>query len=206
MEKYLHKIWDSLTIRSKISIEYSEELFKKILDKYNGKKRHYHNLTHIYNMCLSFEKHKDNIDRKDDILYAIFFHDIIYRAISKNNELNSAIFMKKYLSDHLSDNSINFIYDAILSTKEHLLNENSDINYLLDLDVEILGQEWDTYNNYRKNIRKEFSIYPNFMYNKGRLDALSGFIDYNIFKNDEFIELYEYSSLENIKKEIELIN
>jgi predicted metal-dependent HD superfamily phosphohydrolase len=38
----------------------------------------------------------------------------------------------------------------------------------LDADLSILGKDLDTYLAYTKMIRKEYSIYPDFLYKPGR--------------------------------------
>ncbi|MBM9575794.1 hypothetical protein JWG45_01380 [Leptospira sp. 201903070] len=56
----------------------------------------------------------------------------------------------------------------ILATKGHPTSEDLDTNIFLDADLSILGEEWDLYSGYCKNIRKEYSIYSDSDYKIGR--------------------------------------
>ncbi len=50
-----------------------------------------------------------------------------------------------------------------------------DINYLLDADLSVLGKDRETYLVYTQMIRKEYSIYPDFLYKPGRKKFLNIF-------------------------------
>src|SRR5690606_21190834 len=98
------------------------------------------------------------------------------------------------------------IYNQILATKTHKESDNLDDNYLLDLDLSILGKNWNEYEAYIKQIRNEYSIYPNFLYNPGRKKVLEHFLTFDrIYKTDYFRILYENQARENISKEIEIL-
>lgn len=76
----------------------------------------------------------------------------------------------------------------------------------MDLDLSILGKSKVEYENYYKNVRKEYKIYPDFMYNKGRIKALKSILESDkIFKTDFFIHKYEEKARENINLEIEIL-
>lgn len=206
MEDILHKIWQKLSYKY-MSKAKSLKLWKKISNKYNKRKRHYHNLNHIYDMIqIYYFSYIDKLENPDEILFAIFYHDIIYNVRHSDNELHSGVYMDGCLKGgtRLNEKQLGFIFDCITATKTHEKNHSNDINYMLDFDMAILGQSWSEYSDYRKKIRKEYNIYPNFMYNKGRLDVLKKFLEQEkIFKTEEFHKLYEKQARENIQKEID---
>ena len=81
-----------------------------------------------------------------------------------------------------------------------------DINWLLDFDLQILAAPWEDYEVYYKQIRQEYKIYPNMLYNPGRKKALHHFLERDfIFQTDVFRAAYEAKARENIKKEILLL-
>lgn len=56
--------------------------------------------------------------------------------------------------------------------------------------------------NYTKQIRKEYSIYPDFLYKPGRKKVLEHFLQLeNIFKTDYFKTKYEVQARKNIESE-----
>lgn len=180
------------------------DYWKEIEKSYSRKSRKYHNLTHLENMILELENVKDEILDYDSLLFSIFYHDIIYKATSKDNEEKSAEKAKIRLEKlNIPNDKIIRIYNQILATKSHKRSEDSETNFLLDADLAILGQDWEIYKNYTQQIRKEYSIYPDFMYKSGRKKVLTHFLEFEeIFKINYFKEKYEEKARENIQREL----
>ncbi len=209
MIEWLKSEWFSLA-----SI-YSEDknlvlkLWETIKNNYTHKSRYYHNLSHIYNMLIQAEEIEAKIDDYDAFRFSIWYHDIIYKSSKKDNEIKSADFAKKELkSIHFDEKRIEIVVNLIKSTQKHniLLFNNSDNAFLLDIDLSILGTDWKTYEKYITNIRKEYAIYPDFIYKKGRKKAMQHFLERaHIFFTSEFKTKLENQARENITKEIALL-
>ncbi|MDR6464907.1 hypothetical protein [Chryseobacterium sediminis] len=182
-------------------------LWKEIETKYSEKGRHYHNLLHLENMFGEFEAVKSNISDFTAISFSVFYHDVVYDATSKTNEEKSAAKAEKRLAElHLDKNKISIISEQILATKSHQRSDYKDTNYLLDADLSVLGKDFKTYLEYTQNIRKEYSIYPDFLYKPGRKKVLKHFLELeSIFKTDYFKQKYETQAKENIAKELQLL-
>ncbi|MBV6881273.1 hypothetical protein KVY03_15645 [Epilithonimonas sp. FP105] len=183
------------------------DYWQEIEKSYSQKSRKYHNLNHLENMILELENVKDEISDYDIMLFSVFYHDIIYKATSKDNEEKSAEVAKTRLDKlNISNERITKIYNQILATKSHKRSDDSDTNFLLDADLAILGKDWKVYDNYIQQIRKEYSIYPDFLYNPGRKKVLTHFLEFDeIFKTDHFKEKYEKMARENIQREIPML-
>ena len=172
---------------------------------YSKKSRHYHNLTHIQDMIYSYEKYSDQLQFPNEVLYSIFYHDYIYVSSKKDNELKSAEYAIKILPKNAKLDS-KMVFDAIVATQLHQNNEIEDINWLIDFDLKVLARDWDDYKIYFEQIRKEYRIYPDFLYKPGRAKALKHFLENEfIFQTDEFRKLYEEKARINIEKEISLL-
>lgn len=201
----LHKIYIDLLL----NIGFNETEIQQnwiVLEKaYSNKSRHYHNLTHLEEMIASFGIYSDQLQNPNEILFSIFYHDIIYSASKKDNELKSAEFAVKVLVKKTSINKP-LVFDAICATQLHAYNENEDINWLIDFDLKILAKNWEYYKIYFEQIRKEYRIYPDFLYKPGRAKALKHFLEHEfIFQTKEFRALYEEKARLNIEKEISLL-
>lgn len=95
----------------------------------------------------------------------------------------------------------------IEATKEHKLSNDNDTNLLLDIDLSILGKSTAEYRKYCDNIRKEYLMYPDFMYNKGRKKVLKSLLELDsIYKTDFFKQKYENQAKENLRQEISQLN
>ncbi|QSB28505.1 hypothetical protein [Flavobacterium sp. CLA17] len=172
---------------------------------YSNKSRHYHNLTHIKDMIASFETYSAQLQNPNEIIFAVFYHDYIYKSSKKDNELKSAEFALSILPKN-SNLDTQLIFDAICATQLHQHNTIEDINWLIDFDLKILARDWDDYQIYFEQIRKEYRIYPDFLYKPGRAKALKHFLENEfIYQTDEFRKLYEEKARFNIEKEILLL-
>lgn len=181
-----------------------EKLWSEIEKNYSQKGRYYHNLEHLENMFSELDAIKDSISNYSNISFSVFYHDIIYDASSKSNEEKSAEFAKARLQQlNINETDISEIYQQILATKAHESSDDKDLNYLLDADLSILGKDLETYIDYTKKIRKEYSIYPDLLYKPGRKKVLKHFLEMeNIFKTGYFREKYEEQAKKNIEFEI----
>ena len=81
-----------------------------------------------------------------------------------------------------------------------------DNAYLLDFDLSILGSDWDSYRNYTIQIRKEYKIYPDFMYKSGRKKVLQHFLEREtLYFTEAYQVTHENRARENLKKELQEI-
>lgn len=187
--------------------QFISDLWREIETRYSEKGRHYHNLLHLENMFSELEAVESDISDFTAISFSVFYHDIIYDAASKSNEEKSAVKAEKRLTDlQFSKDKISRISQQILATKSHQRCDDEDTNYLLDADLSVLGKDLKTYLQYTQNIRKEYSIYPDFLYKPGRKKVLKHFLELeSIFKTEYFKEKYEIRAKENIAAELQLL-
>jgi len=183
----------------------TNELWAEIEKSYANKKRHYHTLQHLENVWVELTDVREKIVNWDTILFTLFYHDIIYNPLKSDNEERSAELAENRMRQlSVPDSSIERCKRQILATKSHLISTDSDTNYFTDADLSVLGQTWDIYSLYYQNIRKEFSIYPDSVYNPGRKKVLHHFLAMEkIFKTDDFYDKYELQARINLQKEIE---
>lgn len=182
-----------------------EDLWAELEKKYTEKGRHYHNLAHLESMFAELDTVKDKIADFSTVSFSVFYHDAVYDATSKKNEEKSAEMAVLRLDKlGLSQSVLQKVSGQILSTKAHHESGDRDTDYLLDADLSVLGKSFETYMEYTKKIRKEYSIYPDFMYKPGRKKVLQHFLELkSIFKTNEFRDRYEGTARENIRGEIE---
>lgn len=183
----------------------TDTLWQDLEKAYSGKSRHYHNLTHLEEMITQYDIYHSQLNFPVEVLYAIFYHDYIYKATSKENELKSAELAISILPVNAKINK-DLVFEMIVATKLHEHNRVEDINWLIDFDLKILSKEWEDYEVYFKQIRKEYKIYPDLLYNPGRKKALQHFLENEfIFQTDTFRTKFEKQARENILKEIQIL-
>ena len=209
MENRLYILWSKLLSKYTDDNLLLENHWEEVKGYYSEQKRYYHNLNHISYMLHLAENDQAELDDYDTLQFAIWYHDIIYNSTKSNNELKSAIVAQKQLKHLQIDlKKIENCANLIVSTKKHeILNtHNQDNAYLLDWDLAILGSTWETYESYTQKIRKEYSMYPNFMYKKGRKKVLHHFLERpQIYYTEKYHDLWEANARKNIQKEISLL-
>lgn len=184
--------------------ELANNMWLEIFTKYSDPKRHYHTIEHLEAMIAELKEAKSKIEDWDTILFAVFYHDIIYKASSNSNEEDSAKLAMQRLSEiKYPAEKIAKCAQLIMSTKNHQFSEDADTNWLTDVDLAILGQNPEIYQAYADNIREEYTLYPDFLYNSGRKKALQHFLQMDsIYKTEHFINKYEKQARINIQNEL----
>jgi len=196
--------WQELAIKYTDDNQLAQELWKEIEESYTTKNRYYHNLTHLSYMVDHATKYQHKLSDPDTVLFSIFYHDIVYDVMRKDNELKSADLARGRLFQlGVPADKITKCYTQIVATQSHAPSSDSDTNYLLDFDLAILGESPAVYQEYTTKIRKEYAIYPGFLYRRGRKKVVQQFLTRNrIFKTDTFYGRYEQSARDNLKAEL----
>ncbi|MFW0738682.1 hypothetical protein [Flavobacterium sp. T12S277] len=201
----LEKIYSELLLNIGFPLNEIQQNWTNLEKAYSKKSRHYHNLTHIKDIIESFEIYQNRLRVPNEILFSIFYHDYIYQSSKKDNELKSAEYALSILPENTSLDK-QLIFDAICATQLHAHNTIEDINWLIDFDLKILARDWEAYQIYYEQIRKEYRIYPDFLYKPGRAKALKHFLENEfIFQTNEFRNLYEEKARSNIEREISIL-
>ena len=200
-------VWEELSEDLGLNERDSLLLWSEIENKYTGRNRYYHNLKHLGAMMDEVLRFKASIEQLSVLKLSIFYHDIIYNPLRKDNELRSAERMKSRLSKlGVATDTINRSFDQILLTKGHQLKESStsDDEYFLDFDLTVLGEDWLVYAEYAKQIRKEYWIFPAKTYKEGRKKALASFLNReSIYFTPAFRETKEEQAQANLQREID---
>ena len=189
------------------------EIFEEIEKKYSSNRRGYHNFNHIFYMVKLWDRYKDRLGKRDEIFISILYHDIVYNSKRSDNEERSAKYFIKHCLKYnfkFSHKQIKFIGDAILATKhnesvKHFYENDNDIKYFLDFDLYVLSAEENVYEAYRQGVRKEYKIYPDFLYKPGRKKVLESFLQRDrIYLTDDIKTKRENFARNNLQNEINL--
>lgn len=206
MEQRLRDCFVKLCARCNPSVD-AIKLWEDVRNQYNVPKRHYHNLGHLHSMLDHLESCHDHIHDWDSVLFAMFYHDYVYKPSRRDNEERSCEqASKKLFLLQIVPRKIAFVNEMIIATKSHQENQNNDVNLFLDADLSVLGSAREEYENYTRQIRKEYAIYPDLLYRPGRKKVLNHFLNMPaIFKTAFFQERLENPARENIAWELSLL-
>ena len=202
----LEDLWTQYAGRYTNDGDLVSRLWDEIAEAYSRRNRHYHTLSHLQHAMEELIPYERQIADWDVVVFAVFYHDIIYNVLSKDNEEKSAVVAGKALSDlNFPNKRTEKCKTLIILTKNHVSAGDSDGDYLLDADLSILGSAWPSYNKYVEQIRKEFGLFPDLVFRPGRIKVINHFLSMkSIFKTKEFNARYEKPARENLQRELEL--
>ena len=183
------------------------QLWQEIELAYHDKTRYYHTMKHLHHLYDELLQVKQNIKDWDTITFSIFYHDIFYSPLRKDNELKSAELARTRLASiHFPANQIEKCVKMILATKDHTASDDEDINFFTDADLSILGTNRPVYIEYFQGVKKEYAALPGIIYKAGRKSVLQQFLKMSsIFKTADFYHKYEKAARENINYELNTI-
>jgi predicted metal-dependent HD superfamily phosphohydrolase len=204
----LRTLWTNTNMPYTDDLTFINQSYENMSMAYQEENRHYHNLSHIQQLVSLQQTYADRIRDNEVVLFAIFFHDVVYHARHSNNEEKSAAAAVTHLRKiGFPADRINEVHDFIIATKTHQHSyKHPDLDYFLDFDLQILGTSPEAYQQYTRQIRQEYSIYPDQLYKPGRKKAMQHFLEMPaIFRTPVFRELYEENARRNIQAEIDTL-
>lgn len=205
IHQFLHKQWTQFCLNQAIPASWIAEEWQKLWKKYHQSNRHYHNEQHIQAIWTIITRYESKLINPIAVKWAVFYHDIIYKALRKDNELKSAIYAQNSLGKVIKDKTlIALVYQLIIATKTHeALQPTHDFYYFLDADLAILGTTRKQYEKYINAIRKEYHLFPDFLYRKGRRKVLTHFLaKENLYYTLEMRRELEEKARENLVWEL----
>jgi len=174
--------------------------------------RDYHNgENHIYPMLEVFDDEIRKLCKDPDIVeFAWWYHDLIYVPGSPNcEEVSAARARYDALQLGFEEGKANLIQYLVLATDHSKDIKNIHLNdekIIHDLDLVIFASEHERYDEYVKQIRKEYFFVLEYEFAKGRLKILENIIERDyIFYHEYFRKKYEKKARNNLKNEIEFL-
>jgi len=207
----LYQVWNELIEKYCSDKELTDRFFKEIEKKYTSSKRHYHNLQHIQALLQLCVDHSNRLTDKEVVAFAVFYHDIIYNVLRKDNEHRSAeLAVKRLQALGVPDHKTGQVKLFIEATQTHAvtggITNTEDLQLFLDFDMSILGAPWHQYEAYTQQVRREYRIYPDKLYIPGRAKFLQHCLQTPfIFQTNIFRDQYEAVARQNVAKELELL-
>ncbi len=181
------------------------KLFSEIQRQYSDTSRYYHDLGHIQYMLDRLSEYNGEINDPDVLMFAIFYHDIIYIPQRNDNEKASADLASERLAElGLPPMRIVACHKQIMATEDHCPTADNDTNVLLDLDLASLGESEIIYKENSNKIRNEFKFVPGMIYRSKREKILRGLYKLDpIYKTKEFQNKFEKQARKNLKNDLD---
>ena len=161
----------------------------------------YHDFSHISMGLYELEKDLTFLEFREDLEFAYFYHDIIVGC--RDAEILSSMFAINVRNSMKLILFPNIIAECIAETKfanlmDHEMKKFRELNVIHDMDLIILGKDWNTFINYDDNIVMEYGT--SFDKNK-RAEILYGFYENKkIYRTERYLDLYQNQAKSNLKR------
>jgi predicted metal-dependent HD superfamily phosphohydrolase len=197
--------WLSLSVISDKPL--LDEMFNAIAERYAEPHRYYHNMEHIKSCLDLLDLIKGGLNNPEFVEMALWFHDVIYNPRKNDNEEQSALFAKELLSRIGAGSAIvNRVSNLILATKHPYCATIDEEQYIVDIDLAVLGASPIEYELYSEQIQKEYCHVPGLLFKRGRLKVLQAFLNQDAIYNTEyFYSKLENKARDNLEREIEFL-
>lgn len=166
--------------------------------------RAYHDTTHLW-ACLRHllavrDQQPGVLQSPQEVALALWYHDAIYWPWSKHNEQRSADWASRFLlSQGLPATLAQTVHQHILDTCHTPGPLTGDAQWVVDIDLAILGQSDAMYRQFERHVRREYFFVRWPRYVAGRSAVLQGFLDrQRIYGTDWFQSRYELQARSNL--------
>ncbi|MEK7510660.1 MAG: N-methyl-D-aspartate receptor NMDAR2C subunit [Patescibacteria group bacterium] len=186
-------------------------LYEDLERRYSEPHRAYHTLAHLEH-CF---RELNEAFRDDDgislgsnarvtVELALWYHDVFYDTRANDNEERSALFAEQVLTEarcfYANPGLVASYIRVTAHTKEPLF---FDEKLVLDVDLAILGQPEEAFDEYERQIRLEYEWVPADAFRSGRAAVLQRFLDRTTIYNLQYFQRkYEARARENLKRSL----
>lgn len=165
-----------------------------VLRAYNHASRAYHNLEHLEEVLEWTDRVPLPVAERELLARALFYHDAIYDSHRSDNERASADWA-------LQDTGEEALVGLILDTRHAVAPVAPLGEWMVDIDLAILGAEPSRFDRYDADVRREYAWVPNWLYRRKRRQVLRGFLRRSrIYHTDFFNQQLESSARRNLER------
>lgn len=151
--------------------------FEGLVARYREPHRAYHTLKHLEECFALLDELRPLAKAPAVIELALWYHDAVYWPRRSDNEEASAELARRDLEVARAVSPlIEAVTAMILATTHQALPPAGDTEILIDIDLGILGAEPSRFAEYERQIRKEYSWVPEFLFRPKRAEVLDRFL------------------------------
>lgn len=178
--------------------------YEELIARYSESHRKYHTVRHLDECFAKLAEVRLCAEHPEEVEVALWFHDAIYEPRSNENEAKSAeLASSKIQIAGGSLECVKRISTLIMVTQHAAVPQSDDARVLVDVDLAILGESPERFDEYETQIRGEYSWVPEFIFERERKRILREFLARPaIFNTTLFRERYESRARDNLQRSI----
>ena len=180
------------------------DAYAALLARYAESHRYYHTAQHIGGCLAHFDGARALCEHPAEVELALWFHDAIYQPRAKDNELQSAHWAQRVMTDAgVGSDACQRVHALIMTTCHDALPQSPDEQVLVDIDLSILGADAARFDEYESQVRAEYGWVPQFLFNRERKKILQGFLAREpLYTTAHFREQLEKKARDNLARSI----
>lgn len=178
--------------------------YETLLRRYSEPHRAYHTLQHLAE-CLGVRRRVDaECESPSEVDLALWFHDAVHQPLRSDNESRSAQWLDDVARDSgLAEGVRLRLRGLVLATRHEAAPASADEAVLVDTDLSILGAPPDRFEEYDRQVRREYRHIPGLVYRRKRRQVLEGFLARErIFHTDAYFGVFEQQARLNLVRAI----
>lgn len=170
--------------------------------------RRYHNTPHLYACLRHLAQVRGELADPHAVELALWFHDAIYWPWLPRNEEKSAVWARRFILEMgLGPEMSGAVSRHILDTRHQAVPRPGDAQWVVDIDLAILGQSEAVYRQFEKEVRSEYRWVRWSRYVQGRSVVLRSFLDRpRIYGTPWFFDRCELPARRNLTRAIEALS
>lgn len=176
-------------------------LMERILACYAQPQRHYHTRQHLAECLKTFEEVAAQAIRPAEIEIALWFHDAVYEVRADDNEARSALWAQQELiASGAGAHVARRVVRLILATAHRAAPATPDECLLTDIDLAILGAAPERFEEYDRQVRREYAWVSDETFYPARRRILDAFLARpHIYSSDSFQRSHEAQARRNLR-------
>jgi predicted metal-dependent HD superfamily phosphohydrolase len=169
-----HNLWTRLTG----STDGADHAFRRLRRAHRQLWRSYHDTSHVVAVLAELDTVRDLLEDPDAAEIAVWFHDAVYVPWRPHNEEKSAELARRFLEPTgIDPKRLDCIVRHILATRHQVEPSDPDSRFVVDADLAILGASQERYDEYERQVRREYIWVPRSEFQTGRIAILRQFLD-----------------------------
>ena len=172
LEPRWHRTWSDIGLAQP-----APAILEHLLARYREPHRASHTVQHLDECFALLDELRALANEPAVIELALWYHDAVYWPRRSDNEPASADLARADLEAAGAPSPlIETVTAMILATTHQATPPPGDTEILIDIDLAILGAEPPRFAEYERQIRREYSWVPGFLFRRKRAEVLKGFL------------------------------
>jgi len=178
--------------------------YDALLAAYAEPHRAYHTRQHLDDCLAQARQARTLCEHPDEVALALWYHDAIYRPRRSDNEARSADWLARDAEmAGVAPASIDRLRALVLATLHDAHPVAPDTRVLVDIDLSILGAPAERFDEYERQVRREYRWVPQLLYRRGRAKVLDEFLNRSrIYSTDDFADRLENVARANLTRSL----